>query len=190
MEEVMREYVPGVMVRKRKDGFHFLVLDDVHRAIFDDTPLMMLDGVPIFDEDEIMAFDPLKVKKLEVVRRRYYLGPLNFPGIVSYTTYTGDLAGFQLNPKSVKLNYEGLQLQREFYSPRYETQPQRQSRMPDQRTLLYWNPSVTTTTDGKQQLEFYTSDQAGNFQIVVEGMTQDGAVGSGSHSFTVNTHNN
>ncbi len=190
MEEVMREYVPGVMVRKRKDGFHFLVLDDVHRAIFDDTPLMMLDGVPIFDEDEIMTFDPLKVKKLEVVRRRYYLGPLSFPGIVSYTTYTGDLGGFQLNPKSVKLNYEGLQLQREFYSPRYETQPQRQSRMPDQRTLLYWNPSVTTAADGKQQLEFYTSDQAGNFQIVVEGMTQDGAVGSGSHSFTVNTHNN
>ena len=28
MVEVMREYVPGVMVRKRRDGFHFLVLDN------------------------------------------------------------------------------------------------------------------------------------------------------------------
>lgn len=190
MEEVMREYVPGVMVRKRKDGFHFMVIDHVHKDLFNDMPLIMLDGVPIFDEDEIMAFDPLKVRKLEVVTKRYYLGPLSFPGIVSYTTYQGDLGGFQLNPKSVKLNYEGLQLQREFYLPRYESQQQRQSRMPDQRTLLYWNPSAVTNADGTLQLEFYTSDQSGNFRIVVEGMTNDGLTGSNTASFTVNPHNN
>jgi uncharacterized protein YfaS (alpha-2-macroglobulin family) len=88
------------------------------------------------------------------------------------------------------MNYDGLQIQREFYTPRYETQQQRQSRMPDQRTLLYWNPSVTTGTDGKQQLEFYTSDQSGNFQIVVEGLTNDGIAGSGRHSFSVLQQNN
>jgi hypothetical protein len=190
MEEVMREYVPGVMVRKRKDGFHFMVIDQVHKDVFNDTPLIMLDGVPIFDEDEIMAFSPLRVRKLEVVTKRYYLGPLSFPGIVSYTTYQGDLGGFQLNPKSVKMNYEGLQLQREFYQPRYENQQQRQSRMPDQRTLLYWNPSAVTNADGSLQLEFYTSDQSGNFRIVVEGMTADGLTGSNAAGFTVNPHNN
>lgn len=190
MEEVMREYVPGVMVRKRKDGFHFMVIDHVHNDVFNDTPLIMLDGVPIFDEDEIMAFSPLKVRKLEVITRRYYLGPLSFPGIVSYTTYNGDLGGFQLNPKSVKMNYEGLQLQREFYLPRYESQQQRQSRMPDQRTLLYWNPSAITNADGSLQLEFYTSDQSGNFRVVVEGMTADGLTGSNASSFTVNPNNN
>ncbi len=190
MEEVMREYVPGVMVRIRKDGFHFMVIDHVHKDVFNDMPLIMLDGVPIFDEDEIMAFSPLKVRKLEVITRRYYLGPLSFPGIVSYTTYQGDLGGFQLNPKSVKMNYEGLQLQREFYLPRYESQQQRQSRMPDQRTLLYWNPSAVTNADGSLQLEFYTSDQSGNFRIVVEGMTADGLTGSNATGFTVNPHNN
>ncbi|HEY9047043.1 MAG TPA: hypothetical protein VIN08_14160 [Ohtaekwangia sp.] len=190
MEEVMREYVPGVMVRKRRDGFHFMVIDAVRHAIFDETPLIMLDGVPIFDEDEIMSFSPLKIRKLEVIKKRYYLGPLSFPGIVSYTSYTGDLNGFQLNPKSIRMNYDGLQTQREFYTPRYETQQQRQTRMPDQRTLLYWNPSVTTGVDGKQQLEFYTSDQAGDFQVVVEGMTNDGSVGSGRQTFSVLQHNN
>jgi len=34
MEEVMREYVPGVFVRKRRDGFHFLVRDDVNKSLF------------------------------------------------------------------------------------------------------------------------------------------------------------
>ncbi|HEY3405989.1 MAG TPA: hypothetical protein VGK59_21535 [Ohtaekwangia sp.] len=190
MEEVMREYVPGVLVRKRKDGFHFLVLDNVNKLIFDGTPLIMLDGVPLFDEDEIMAFDPKKIKKLEVMTRQYFIGPLVFPGVVSYTTYEGDLGGFQLQPKSIKMDYEGLQLQREFYSPRYESPAQRESRMPDQRTLLYWNPQILTGTDGKQQVEFYTSDVPGEYKIVVEGISYDGHVGTSSQTFVVNPANN
>ena len=100
MEEILREYVPGVMVRKRRDGFHFLVLDEVNRKVFDEDPLVLLDGIPVFDTDKIMEFDPLKVRKLEVLTRRYYMGFLSLPGAVSFTTYAGDLAGFQLNPRS------------------------------------------------------------------------------------------
>jgi len=190
MEEVMREYVLGVWVRKRKDGFHFMVPDRVHQTIFEDTPLMMIDGIPFFDEDEIMRVDPLKIKKLEVIARRYFLGPVSFSGIVSYHTYRSDLEGFELDPHAVTLNYEGLQRSREFYSPRYENPKQRGSRLPDQRTLLYWNPNVTTDADGKQKLEFYTSDLPGQYRVVVEGKTNDGLVGSGTTLITVNAPNN
>src|SRR5690606_30840640 len=58
MEEILREYVPGVFVRKRKDGFQFMVVDKEPNATFRVSPLILLDGVPIFDEDEIMEFDP------------------------------------------------------------------------------------------------------------------------------------
>jgi hypothetical protein len=192
MEEVMREYVPGVLVRKRKDGFHFMVMDDVNKAVFPITkaPLMMVDGVTFFDEDEIMEVDPLKVKTLDVMRREYYLGMQTFSGLVSYTTYTGDLAGFKINPHSVVIDYEGLQRQREFYSPRYENQKQRESRLPDQRYLLYWNPSVSTAPDGKAQISFYTSDVQGNFEVIVEGLDEQGGAGKASSSFSVTSFNN
>ncbi len=186
MEEVMREYVPGVWVRKRKDGFHFMVIDKVSKAVFNETPLILLDGVPIFDEDEIMNFNPLLIQKLEVMTRRYYLGPGNYTGIVSYRTYTGDLAGFPLHPKSVQLNYEGLQLQREFYTPKYENVSQRAGRMPDQRTLLYWNPDVATNTQGTQTINFYTSDVPGTYQVTVQGLTPQGISGTGTTTFVVN----
>jgi len=185
MEEVMREYVPGVLVRKHKDGFHFIVLDNVNRSAFRETPLVLLDGVPLFDEDEIMNFDPLKVKKLEVIARRYFIGPLDAPGVVSYTTYRGDLAGFQLNPKSVSLNYEGLQLQQEFYSPQYVNQNATQNRLPDFRSLLYWQPSVIIDANGKKSIEFYTSDLTGKYQVVVEGISSSGLVGSAVTTFEV-----
>lgn len=190
MEEVMREYVPGVLVRKRKDGFHFLVLDDVKKSVFSETPLILLDGVPLFDADEIMAFDPLKVKSLDVMRRTYYLGAQGFPGVVSYGTYTGDLNGFNLSRHSVVLEYEGLQLQREFYTPRYDNQKQRETRMPDQRYLLHWNPSVATDAQGKAHATFYTSDVPGKYKVVVEGLDKNGEAGTQTTSFEVKAFNN
>ena len=54
---------------------------------------MLLDGVPVFDADDIIAYDPLKVQKLEVVTARYHWGPIIASGIVSYTTYKGNLEG-------------------------------------------------------------------------------------------------
>jgi hypothetical protein len=184
MEEVMREYVSGVWVRKRKGRFHFMVLDEIHASVFNEDPLVLMDGVPIFDVNQLMAFDPFKVKKLEVVTRSYFLGNMIFPGIVSYSTYSGDLAGYPVHRKSIRLNYEGLQQGREFYSPRYDTEKKRSARVPDQRHLLYWLP-VLDVRNGVAEVEFYTSDLAGDFTVQVQGLTATGLMGSASHQFTV-----
>ncbi|RSK42793.1 MG2 domain-containing protein [Hymenobacter perfusus] len=178
LEEVMREYVPGVIVRIRKDGFHFLVTDKVNNAILSENPLVLLDGVPVFSVNKMMAMDPLKIQKLEVIDSRYFHGSTVYNGIVSYTTYKGDLEGFELDSRALIQQYEGLQAQREFYAPRYDTPQQKQSRLPDMRNLLYWNPSVTTTAAGPQQLQFYTGDQAGRYLVVVQGLAPTGQAGS------------
>lgn len=185
MEEVMREYVPGVLVRKRKDGFYFIVLDNVRKTVFRENPLILLDGIPLFDTDHIMTFDPRKVKRLDVINRRYYLGPLMFHGVVSYATYNGDLGGFELDPRAVSIDYEGLQQHQEFYHPSYENHEQRNSRIPDKRHLLYWNPNVKTESEGTTQIQFYTSDVPGTYKIVTEGITKKGCPGSAMHLITV-----
>jgi len=174
MEEVMREYVPGVLVRKTKGKFHFKTLDHLNRDIFNDNPLVLVDGLPVFKIDKIMAFDPRKVKKLDVLTRKYYLGALSFDGIVSYTTYGGDLATFQPDPKSLIINYEGLQPYREFFAPRYESQQARETKLPDVRTLLFWSPVASTDNAGKGQVDFYTSDIPGKYAVVVQGITRAG----------------
>ncbi|MPR34984.1 hypothetical protein [Salmonirosea aquatica] len=185
MEEVMREYVPGVFVRRQQGKFHFRVVDNITpQGIFKDDPLILLDGVPVFDTDKIMAFDPLKVKKLEVVDGLYYLGHRSFSGIVSYTTYKGDLAGFELDPRALVFSYQFAQSKKEFYAPRYDA-TNRDSRLPDFRNLLHWSPTLTTDAQGKTSLDFYTSDQTGTYRIVVQGITSDGTVGSKETTFEV-----
>jgi hypothetical protein len=178
LEEVMREYVPGVLVRRRNDGFHFIVVDNVNGGVFNKNPMVLLDGFPVFDINKIMALDPLAIQKLEVYTSRYMQGALLYEGLVSYTTYKGDLGGFQPNANVLVQEYEGPQWQREFYSPRYETAAEKQSRLPDARNLLYWNPSVNTTTTGSNTLEFYTSDQPGKYMVVVQGIASSGLAGT------------
>lgn len=186
VEEVMREYVPGVAVRKRQGKFIFRVYDKLQSNIpFEEEPLIMLDGVPIFDTDKIIAFDPLKIRKLEVIDGLYYLGPVAFSGVVSYTTYKGDLAGFQLDPRALVLSYEGVQGRKEFYAPRYDIAEQQKSRVPDFRNLLHWSPQLVTDQQGKQTLNFYSSDQTGTYKVVVQGMTRSGMAGSKTQTFEV-----
>ena len=185
MEEVMREYVPGVFLRKRRDGFHFIVIDILNKGVLDGDPMILLDGVPMSHADKVMNLDPRRIRKLEVVEKKYFLGPSTMSGIVSFTTYHGDLAEMEMDPGVVTLNYEGLQLQREFYNPHYDTQKQLSSRIPDKRYLLYWNPKVSTAADGTSLIEFYTSDITGNFQVVIEGITKNGYSGSTVRSFIV-----
>ena len=183
MDEVLREYVPGVIVRIRKDGYHLIVVDKVNKSALQNNPLVLLDGVPLFNMDKVMALDPLKIQQLEVVDSRYFHGTAVYEGIVSLTTYKGDLDGLDLDPHALVQQYEGLQHQREFYAPRYDTPQAAQSRLPDLRNLLYWNPALHLTGPETKTVEFYTGDQAGRYLVVLQGLAADGR--SGSRSFVL-----
>jgi len=186
MEEVLREYVRGVLVRRRQKEFHFRMIDKlVPNTFYTTDPLVLLDGIPIFNINKLMELDPLKIKKIELMNSRYFLGSMSFTGITSFSTYKNDLAGFELDPRVLVMPYEGVQEQREFYSPKYDNQTSAASRIPDFRNLLHWAPEVVTDASGKAQLQFYTSDQTGNYQVVIQGITEKGVAGSKTISFSV-----
>jgi hypothetical protein len=184
MEEVMREYVSEVNIVHPHNHFHIKVLNK--NAFLDEgDPLVMIDGVPFFDIDKLFAADPLKIRKLEDVPYIFLLGPSYEAGIFSFTTYKGDLAGNEIDPHAVVMDYEGLELQREFYSPQYDTDGAYASRIPDFRNVLYWEPFVKTDTKGTGSLSFYTSDQTGKYIGIIQGLTSNGLAGSQTFTFDV-----
>lgn len=186
LEEVLREYVRGISVRRRQKEFQFRMVDKlVPNMFYSSDPLTLLDGIPIFNIDKLMEIDPLKIKKIETLNGKYFLGALTFTGIASFSTYQNDLAGFELSPKVLVMSYEGVQAPRTFYQPKYDTKANMESRVPDFRNLLHWSPDVTTDASGKAQIQFYTSDQTGKYRVVVQGMTGKGVAGSGTMHFEV-----
>jgi len=184
MEEVLREYVSELWVNRTDKRYHIKMISE-QLGFLDGDPLVILDGVPVFNIDKVIALDPLKIRRLDVMRERYFWGPAEAEGILSYTTYKGDLGGLEMDPHAVVLDYEGLQLQRVFYSPAYETDAQVASRLPDFRNVLYWSPSLNSSTQGKKQVSFYTGDQVGKYIGVIQGMTADGVAGSQVFNFEV-----
>jgi hypothetical protein len=134
---------------------------------------------------KILAYDPLKVQKLEVVTSKYYWGPIVSEGIVSYTTYKGNLPDYTLNPHDVILDYDGLQQQRIFYSPDYSSEKALQSRLPDFRDLLYWSPDVNTNKKGIGNISFFTGDAPGKYLVVLQGISANGNAGSASFILNV-----
>ena len=132
-----------------------------------------------------MAYDPLKVRKVDLVTRKYFYGSTAFNGIINFETYKGNLEGYQLDPQAIVLDYEALQLEREFYAPAYETDLQATSHKPDFRTLLQWSPNINTDQQGKAHINFYSSDLPGKYVSVAEGITADGKTGSALTYFEV-----
>jgi len=175
MEEVLREYVGSIAVVKHQGKFDVKMFN-VDKLL--GNPLILLDGMPVFDADKIFKYDPLKVRKLEMLTANYLYGPDYFNGIMSFSTYRDDRANFEIDPHAVVVDYEGLQLMRKFYSPVYGSEEKSNSPIPDFRSTLYWNPDVKSGKDGRINLSFYTSDKAGKYIGIIEGIGQNGETGS------------
>ncbi|MGB3149895.1 MAG: hypothetical protein WBB27_04465, partial [Maribacter sp.] len=68
---------------------------------------------------------------------------------------------------------EGFSKVREFFSPDY-TSTKPEHRREDYRTTLHWEPNVEINTDGEAKINFFTGDNLGTYQIMLEGITDDG----------------
>ncbi len=186
MEEVLREYVSEMGVDIKKKAYHLKILDPVAKQYYTSSPLILLDGVPMFDDgNKIIKYDPLKVEKLNIVNTTFFYGPTVFKVIASFQTYKGDFSGLEINPLATVADYDGLQLQREFYSPMYSDDKLKSSRIPDFRNTLYWSPNIKTDKEGKAILNFSSSDLSGKYKIVIQGVSEGGRLGSKTLIFDI-----
>ncbi|HZF63212.1 MAG TPA: hypothetical protein VEZ55_01940 [Chitinophagaceae bacterium] len=179
MEEVLREYVTEINVFRPQRNYSIaLIKRHPSNIVEKKNPLVLVDGVPVFDLNKLFLYDPLKVRDLEIVNNNYYLGKSTFDGVASFRTYTGRPEGLETDPDATIIDFEGLQLRREFYSPVYDTEVKRSSRLPDFRSLISWQPELKFANNQKQQLSFYSSDLAGRYMVVIQGISPTGRAGS------------
>lgn len=80
-------------------------------------------------------------------------------------------------PKPEKMNYveyNGYSITKEFYSPDY-TSPDPKHDIADNRTTLYWNPSLYSDAENRSvKLNFFNNDFSKKFKVVVTGFSANG----------------
>ncbi|WP_018630498.1 hypothetical protein [Niabella aurantiaca] len=185
MEEVLREYVRPINVVMRDRKLHMTIYDEKYQNVYRYAVLVLLDGVPLADYNSIFNYNPYKVKRLDVVPRRYLIGSSLYSGIVSFQTYTSAFDGFELDPSAVAIDYEGLQLQRIFYAPVYADGNKGDLRIPDNRTTLLWKPDIELNSRQPLSLDCFTSDFRGDYKIVLQGISSKGTPVFSEATFTV-----
>jgi hypothetical protein len=179
MQEVFFELVTGAFLKSKKSGYEITISDPVDNKIYDVPPLLMIDGVIIKDPAVIANLDPELVEKIDVERDKYMVGDYLFYGAVNIITKAGDFSNGTLADDAVKLTYRVLDPVLSFVSPDYSSNEMKNSRIPDFRTTLYWNPSVEPGKDGKARVEFWSSDVTSDYEINVQG------IDSGGHPFSL-----
>jgi hypothetical protein len=171
MEDVFREIIPDIVVKKRGERFSLVLISSLTSYRFENAPFMLIDGVYVKDANIIMAINPNDVAQVALKTRRYYYGGVRFDGIISVETYDGNAKAL-MNREIVE--HTPILKSKVFYFPEYDSAHDL-SRIPDYRTQLYWNPLIKLSGESTF-VSFYTGDVAGEFSIEVHGITDTGEV--------------
>lgn len=145
------------------------------------SPQYYLDGIMV-DSEFVSGLPPSWLDKVEAVKMaptKSGFGPALF-----FYTKRGEnqmKTDDGLGKRSAIIG--GYTPVRTFYSPNYEEQSDLKTQ--DYRNTLYWEPFISTDSTGVAQVSFFNSDEPGNWQVVVEGITADGKICRGVQNFMV-----
>ncbi len=177
LREVVKEIIPNVYTLKQNGKYELKLINKLKSLPFENKPLVLIDGVPIYDFEKVLIINSKEIEKADILNKRYFFSENVFDGILSFITKKGNLSAMEFDNTIFRQVYEACQTGKVFYSPDYSTDRLKESRIPDYRNTLYWNPDIHTTKDGKVYVELFTSDETSEYTIVVKGMAEDGKTG-------------
>lgn len=190
------EYPDLIQIERFSDGFMLAHINHTHTLIAVDGRLIRdyeytnIQDMPpsIVESVEIMQFVPFfKRKYIEV-----------FPGVDLFnapaighviTIFTKNNIGLAASDKPINgmLNTMTKLFSpiKEFYVPKYDQTVDQVDKKQDLRSLIHWEPSITTDESGHVSVRFYNGDIEGDYIIVVEAISEDGQIAYAEKLFTV-----
>lgn len=181
IKETIVEIIPRIYF-KQQENKNYIYLDDYNEGNELPMPsLILVDGLYISDSNELFSYDPKNIQKIDVVYGGYQYGTMLFNGIVSFITKSFDYESKLKGDFIIKPDILRPIPKKEYYFPNY-LQAKNLNRIPDFRHQLLWIPQI----DLKKEINFFTSDVSGNFEIKIEGFSATGTPVFVTKTFYVN----
>jgi len=98
-------------------------------------------------------------------------------GGIDYATYEQEHyvpGSTKTSPVKLYRFENGFDTAQNFYTPDYSAIPE--SVIDKWRPTIYWNPNVTTGTDGKARLSYFTNAAPGTYRVTIEGIDDYGRI--------------
>jgi hypothetical protein len=177
VREIVKELFPEINVIKKNRKFSFKIINNYPFQPFENLALILVDGIPVYDIETLLNVNSKELERIDLINRRYFFSDYVFDGIISFVTKKGDMSSLESNSTVYRQVFEGYKPPYTFYSIDYAIDSLKTSHIPDFRNTLYWKPDLKSGKDGKTSVEFYTSDEKGQFTIIVEGISAAGNAG-------------
>lgn len=175
VQETIIEILSEVSTQKiNKDQSAILIqgFDNVSSSDF--PALILLDGCFIQNHDALLSFDARKIKDLSIFRHQFIFGPQVFRGALIINTNEGtDFEQFYDDDIFSSSQVVKTQLSKRYFTQHYTSTDveQKNSHLPDDRLQLLWLPQLIIESK-ETEIEFYTSDVQGKYEIFLEGFTE------------------
>lgn len=147
---------------------------------------IILDGMNVDSDflDNIMPSDVETVEVLKSIGNTAIYGSQGGGGVLIITTKRGTgNTGSIFAPGIITYSPKGYPITREFYSPKYD--PATPDNRLDLRSTVYWYPHLVTDTEGKAPFNFFNTDEAGTYRVVVEGIDMMGHLARAVYTYEV-----
>ncbi len=167
VEDILREFVSEVYVRKETSGTKIQVKELTTDIPFPGQPLVLYDGVPVNDFDQLLRYNPKDLKYLDVLREPYYHHEEVYNGLIAFYSKNGNLPDFKLDQSVSIIDVAGTQLN-QLTTQSNQSDPH----FPDFRTQLLWINEIKLEPGKEFTLPFQTSEITGTFVIEVKGFDE------------------
>lgn len=160
--------MPGVMV----SGQSVTVRGASQNALF------VVDGIETENIEDIEYLNSSDVEEIALFKgpSTSIFGLRGGNGVIAITLKKG-VTMQSVTPASLAhITPLGYQKPVEFYVPKYEVDSILNQPKSDLRTTIYWAPKVQANEQGNIQLEFFTADKANNYNVELEGVTDEGEI--------------
>jgi TonB-dependent SusC/RagA subfamily outer membrane receptor len=163
--------VPGLSVR-----INGIFLRGASSLTGNNSALILVDGIPFAEANLLLTSEIDFIDILKGPRAAIY-GSRAANGVIAIFTKNGteSYTGTKQNLGSINFKDAGYDYARNFYEPKYaKNQPE--TKVPDYRTTLLWQPYISLNQEGKARISFYSGDVTGDYQVTIEGITATGRV--------------
>lgn len=170
LQELIKEVVPAIYYRKTKKGDIVRVhLQAPMQATT--SPLYIIDGIATRNTTFFLSQKPKEIKTIRIINNREKLkatGLLGKYGVVILDTKQGNVR------EPLDTDHKRIRGLSALQPLNLRSQRNINSEVPDFRSTIYWNPSVSLDKNGKATVEFYNSDDVGVINFQVNGITTGG----------------
>jgi len=173
-QEIINEVVTYTKFNKKHKDCEISVFNPDYN-IYYDNPFILVDGIPVNNLCLLYSLNSNDIERIEVQNHERIAGNMVYKGLVSIYL-KGNTKKFHslLVPESKLSELDGYQNELDFVTTNFEGTLSMSDKRPYFRNQLYWNPSLKLSGIRNNEIDFFTSDDEGEYLLDIQGIDEKG----------------